>query len=81
MTETGIICISMGDEDLSVITSSVGFLIDHLEARVVDKAGCLVPMGTDGELQIRGFSILPGYYKASEKTRESMADNGWFRTG
>lgn len=70
-----------GDEDLSLLTGTVGYLIDHLEARVVDRAGNLVPMGTDGELQIRSFSVMPGYYKDSVKTKESMADNRWFRTG
>ena len=34
-----------------------------------------------GELQIRGTSVTPGYYRAPEATAELFVDGGWLRTG
>jgi long-chain acyl-CoA synthetase len=35
----------------------------------------------DGELEVRGPSIFPGYWKKEKETAEVFADGGWFRTG
>jgi long-chain acyl-CoA synthetase len=38
-------------------------------------------ISTDGEVQTRGPTLMMGYYKEPEKTRETMTDDGWLRTG
>ena len=52
------------------------------ELRVVDpETGALCPPGEQGELQVRGFSLMVEYYKKPKETAESYTADGWFRTG
>lgn len=59
----------------------VGQVQEHTEAKVVDADGNLVPFGTPGELCIRGYSNMLGYYNDDEKTNEMIGRDGWLRTG
>ncbi|CAG9863662.1 unnamed protein product [Phyllotreta striolata] len=66
--------------DASILNdfTTTGRLMDHLEAKIVDESGNLVPIGTPGELLLRGYSVIKKYlhYQA-----ETLEDDGWFRTG
>ena len=53
----------------------------NIQAKVVDREGRIVPMGTPGELMIRGYSVMLGYWNDEEKNREFMQQNKWARTG
>ncbi len=35
----------------------------------------------DGELEVKGPSIFPGYWKKEKETEESFSNDGWFKTG
>jgi long-chain acyl-CoA synthetase len=48
---------------------------------VVDDNGKVLPPGQRGELQIRGASIMRGYYDNPKANTESFVDGDWFRTG
>ena len=48
---------------------------------MVDKEGRMVPMGTPGELWVRSYGIMLGYWNDEEKTREFLRPDGWARTG
>ncbi len=50
---------------------AVGRPLKNLEVRIAE----------DGELWVRGPSIMKGYYKMPEKTREVLTEDGWFATG
>jgi acyl-CoA synthetase (AMP-forming)/AMP-acid ligase II len=51
-----------------------------VEVRVVDENGKDLPPGEVGEILYRSSTVMKGYYKDEEKTREVMED-GWFRSG
>jgi acyl-CoA synthetase (AMP-forming)/AMP-acid ligase II len=51
-----------------------------VDVKVVDENGDEVPQGEIGEVLYRSSTIMKGYYKDEEKTREVMKD-GWFRSG
>jgi fatty-acyl-CoA synthase len=53
----------------------------HVEVKVVDGAGHIVPRGTPGELLTRGYSVMLGYWNDAEKTRDAIDSARWMRTG
>ncbi|XP_022916148.2 medium-chain acyl-CoA ligase ACSF2, mitochondrial [Onthophagus taurus] len=66
-------------QDLSINT--VGHLQEHLEAKIVDEKGNTVPIGKRGELWIRGYSVMLGYWGDEEKTNELITQSKWLKTG
>ncbi|XP_053692204.1 medium-chain acyl-CoA ligase ACSF2, mitochondrial-like [Sabethes cyaneus] len=64
-----------------VVYDTVGRLMDHCEAKVVDGEGNTVPFGTPGELWIRGYGTMLGYWDDDLKTKEIITGNRWLRTG
>jgi acyl-CoA synthetase (AMP-forming)/AMP-acid ligase II len=61
---------------------SVGALIPNTEARLVDpETGEDVPEGDEGEIWIRGPQVMRGYLNNPEATAETLAGDGWLRTG
>ncbi|KAF2102362.1 AMP-binding enzyme [Rhizodiscina lignyota] len=65
--------------------TTVGTLLPHAHAKIVDRNGGVVPIGTPGELCIAGYQLQAGYWMNPEKTAEVMVrdNNGvlWLRTG
>jgi long-chain acyl-CoA synthetase len=59
---------------------SIGTPIDGVQMRVVDKHTTEVPTGTPGEIQIRGYNVMKGYWNLPEATDDAIVD-GWFSTG
>lgn len=63
------------------VAHSVGFLCDHVEAKVIDTEGSAVAFGQPGELCIRGYLNLMDYFDDEQRTREVLGTDKWFRTG
>ncbi|KAM4534737.1 medium-chain acyl-CoA ligase ACSF2, mitochondrial-like [Fundulus diaphanus] len=62
--------------------NTVGCVMGHTEAKVVDpNTGEMVPLGASGELMIRGYCVMLGYWDDPEKTREVISADRWYRTG
>ncbi len=62
-------------------TGSVGRLMAGMKARVVNPAtGEVLPVNTQGLLDLQGPNVFNGYLDNPEATNESFFD-GWFRTG
>lgn len=82
MTETtGVSFQSTTEETKDNVLHTVGHVQDHVEAKVIDANGDTVPFGTPGELCIRGYSNMLGYYGDEEKTKEIMSSDRWLKTG
>lgn len=82
MTETSASSFfSLLNESEEQVTETVGHLQDHLEAKVVNENGEMVPFGTPGELWIRGYSTMLGYYEDEAKTKETISFDKWLKTG
>lgn len=66
-------------------TTTVGRVVPHTAAKVVDKTGRILRRGERGELCTSGFALQKGYWKNEEKTREAMRrdESGvlWMHTG
>ena len=82
MTETSPISFQSSlDEPLERRVSTVGRIQPHLEVKVVDGAGRIVPIGTAGELCTRGYAVMRGYWKDEARTRDAIDAAGWMHTG
>ena len=80
LTEVGVNCFSMTDEDALRKMGSVGKPIFHSEIRLVDVNRNDVHPGETGELLIRGPHVCTGYWNNPAATEEALLD-GWFHTG
>jgi acyl-CoA synthetase (AMP-forming)/AMP-acid ligase II len=83
MTETaGTVTTSMLTDPLDVRVGRLGKPLPGLEVRIVDhESGKDLPPGGRGEVLVRGYSTLEGYYKDAKKTREALDADGWYHTG
>ncbi|XP_072022528.1 medium-chain acyl-CoA ligase ACSF2, mitochondrial-like [Amphiura filiformis] len=52
-----------------------------LETKIVDENGRIAPVGTNGELQVRGYSMFKYYMYDDVKTKAMKDNNGWIHTG
>ncbi|WP_066736563.1 AMP-binding protein [Cupriavidus sp. D384] len=81
MTETSPVSFqSATDDPLDKRVATVGRVQPHLECKVVDAMGEIVPRGETGELCTRGYSVMQGYWDDNDRTREAIRD-GWMHTG
>lgn len=81
MTETSPVSFqSSTDDPLEKRVATVGRVMPHIEIKIVDDQGQIVPVGTKGELCTRGYSVMKGYWEDPDKTSESIRD-GWMLTG
>jgi fatty-acyl-CoA synthase len=82
MTETSPVSTQtlIGDP-LDKQTSTVGRAHPHIEVKIVDTEGRVVPRGTAGEFCTRGYSVMLGYWDDEERTAQAIDKNGWMHTG
>ncbi len=81
MTETSPVSFqSATDDPLEKRVATVGRVQPHLQCKIVDETGQVVPVGATGELCTRGYSVMLGYWEDEARTRETIRD-GWMHTG
>jgi long-chain acyl-CoA synthetase len=60
---------------------TVGQLVPETEIKVVDEHDNEVRFGERGEAWIRGPQVMLGYWGQEQASRDSITDEGWFKTG
>jgi fatty-acyl-CoA synthase len=82
MTETSPVSTQtrIGDT-LEQQVSTVGRAHPHVEIKIIDADGRIVPRGVKGEFCTRGYSVMQGYWADTAKTNEAIDDAGWMHTG
>jgi fatty-acyl-CoA synthase len=81
LTEVGVNCFAMTDEDAARKKGSIGRPLMFTEAKLVDDGGREVPIGEVGELLLRGPHVCRGYWNNPEATAAALDQDGWFHTG
>ena len=83
MTEsTGAGTMTLDDDTFELKSATVGKPYPHLEVKIANPAtGEAVGIGERGELMMRGFPVMKGYYNMPEKTAEAIDKEGWLHTG
>jgi fatty-acyl-CoA synthase len=82
MTEASpVITMSDPDDPEELQIATCGRPLPHVEVDVVDTLGRRVPIGEQGELRTRGVMVMNGYWDEPAATRETIAQDGWLRSG
>jgi len=82
MTETSPVSFqTAADDALEKRVGTVGRVHPHVEVKIVDAEGRVVPPGTPGELCTRGYSVMRGYWNDPDKTAEAIDAGRWMHTG
>jgi fatty-acyl-CoA synthase len=82
MTETSPVSTQTScDDPLARRVGTVGRVHPHVEIKIVDGDGQVVPPGAPGELCTRGYSVMLGYWDDPDKTAEVIDRAGWMHTG
>jgi long-chain acyl-CoA synthetase len=81
MTETTSVCATMSGPVFDLKPMAAGIISPIIELRVVDAQGTAQPSEQEGEIQLRGVTITPGYWQRDDLTKEAFTPDGWLRTG
>ena len=82
MTETSPVSTqSMADDDIERRVSTVGTVHPHVEIKIVDEKGNIVPRGLPGELCTRGYSVMIGYWDNPQDTAGIIDQQRWLHSG
>lgn len=79
---TGVVSICRPDDDAETIASTSGRAIDGVEVKCADpQTGVEVARGSEGEVWVRGYNVMQGYFDMPEATAEAITADGWLKTG
>jgi fatty-acyl-CoA synthase len=81
LTEVGVNCFAMSDEDSVRKAGSIGRPMMFTEAKLVDPEGKPVATNEVGELCLRGPHVCRGYWNNPAVTAQVLDADGWFHTG
>jgi long-chain acyl-CoA synthetase len=67
--------------DATAYSGNIGLPMPNTEIALLDDDGKEVPMGTPGEIAIRGPQVMAGYWQRPDETAKVMTPDNYFRTG
>lgn len=78
---SGIATMCRFDDDPETIATTSGRAIPDVEVLVVDDTGNELPRGESGEIVIRGYNVMRGYFDDPEETAATIDADGWLHSG
>jgi long-chain acyl-CoA synthetase len=67
--------------DIAAFTGTIGLPIPSTEVAILDDDGKELPLGSVGEIAIRGPQVMAGYWNRPDETAKVMTADGYFKTG
>jgi len=67
--------------DSTAYSGNIGLPMPNTEVTLLDDDGNEVPVGTPGEIAIRGPQVMAGYWQRPDETAKVMTADGYFRSG
>jgi acyl-CoA synthetase (AMP-forming)/AMP-acid ligase II len=77
----GFVSICRPDDDDETISTTSGRAMPGIEVKIVDDTGRDLPSGEAGEILVRGYNVMQGYFENPEATAEAIDADGWLHTG
>lgn len=69
-------------DPLDLRSKSVGKVISNIELKIVELETAKIQIPYEqGEIRIKGYNVMKGYYKTTEETRNVIGEDGWLKTG
>ncbi len=81
MTETILIMQTPPDGPPATRHAHTGQVTEGIEARIVADDGTIQPPGAEGELQVRGYTIMSGYLNNAAANEATFTEDNWMRSG
>ena len=82
LTEScGVVTMCRPDDDAETIATTSGRAIPDVEVAIVDGEGHTLAPGETGEIVVRGYNVMNGYFDAPEETSNAIDGDGWLHTG
>jgi len=78
---SGIVTMCRHDDDPETIATTSGRAIPGVEVHCVDESGQEVPRGEPGEVVVRGYNVMQGYFEDEAETAATIDAEGWLHTG
>ncbi|GAB6026166.1 hypothetical protein CHUAL_012368 [Chamberlinius hualienensis] len=78
---SSVVSISEPTDSLDERLNTIGHPYPFVEIKIVNSEGEVVPRGVTGEIWVRSYKIMLGYWDDEEKTRQSITVDGWYKTG
>lgn len=78
---TGTATMSRHDDDPEIISRTSGRAIPDVKVRIVDDQMTELARGEQGEIVVRGYNVMSGYYDEPEQTAAAIDADGWLHTG
>lgn len=78
---TGVATMCRHDDDPETIAQTSGRAIPGVEVEIHDERGERLPPNTPGEIVIRGYNVMRGYFELEDETRETIDARGFLHTG
>ncbi len=75
----GTMCLATDSDD--VIANTAGKAAPGVEVRIMDDDGNFLPDGQPGEVVVRGYIVMKGYFNDPEATAKTIDAEGWLHTG
>ncbi len=67
--------------DSTAYSGNIGLPMPNTELKLLDDDGNEVPLGTPGEIAIKGPQVMAGYWQRPDETAKVMTADGFFRSG
>ena len=82
LTETcGVVTITAASDEPELIATTAGRAMPGVEVECVSPSGQRVPAGEPGEVRVRGYNVMQGYFDDPAATAEAVTPDGWLMTG
>lgn len=70
------------NDSIELRSQTVGYIHAHIELKVIDpRTKEVLPKGQTGELCVKGYSVMLGYWNNPKATQEAIDSQGWLHTG
>jgi acyl-CoA synthetase (AMP-forming)/AMP-acid ligase II len=81
LMEASVVSMTRADDPPDVIAGTTGRALEDVEVKVVDENEAPLPPGAPGEILVRSYGVMKGYWRDPAQTAASLTADGWFHTG